>query len=73
MERIRNFVARKQSYERIGEDRDGGPDVSETRPLRSGEDEDAEDEASVQKEEEPFQWIIYGMFFLLGVAMLWAW
>jgi len=72
MERIRNLATRKQSYERI--DRDEG-EVPETRPLTLGDDdyEDGEGEVREPKDEEPFEWMIYGVFFLLGVAMLWAW
>ena len=78
MERIRNLTGRKQSYERLSEDADDGYGTGETRPLTLGEDEDEEgrEEGTYEAREmteEPFEWLIYGVFFLLGVAMLWAW
>lgn len=76
MERIRNLMGRKQSYERIEADRDSGYGASETRPLTLDDDEDEDEELAHEVRgvaEEPFEWVVYGVFFLLGVAMLWAW
>jgi hypothetical protein len=77
MERIRGLTGRKQSYERIQADEDSGYGTPETRPLTLEDDED-EDEDVLAAEvrdapEEPFEWVVYGVFFLLGIAMLWAW
>jgi hypothetical protein len=80
MERIRNLTGRKQSYERLDVDRDSGYGASETRPLTLEEDEDGDEDEDAGLHrgvrdvgEQPFEWIVYGVFFLLGVAMLWAW
>lgn len=76
MERVRTLTGRKQSYERLEADADSGYGASETRPLTL--DDDEEEDAELAREmrdvvEAPFEWIVYGVFFLLGVAMLWAW
>ncbi|KAF2836731.1 hypothetical protein M501DRAFT_959376 [Patellaria atrata CBS 101060] len=55
MERIRNLLQRRQSYEVL----DGG---SETP-----------DGERIEDDRERFSWIDYSIFFLLGIAMLWAW
>ncbi|KIW02101.1 uncharacterized protein PV09_06591 [Verruconis gallopava] len=81
MERIRNLTGRKQSYERLREDADREFCASETQPLTLPNDDDEEAEYEDQDarvmerrlSEAPFQWFVYGVFFLLGVAMLWAW
>jgi hypothetical protein len=81
MERIRNLTGRKQSYERLDVDRDSGYGASETRPLTlQDEEEEDDDDGELEREvrgavedEAPFEWVVYGVFFLLGVAMLWAW
>lgn len=74
MERIRNLGQRKQSYEPL--DNDHGFSESESQSLTlADEDEEGHD---VRAEEElvelaEFSWMTYAVFFLLGMAMLWAW
>ncbi len=48
-------------------------DDQEYAPL-GGDTEDS-DEATLTsvREEEPFSWLEYTVFLLLGIAMLWAW
>jgi len=77
MERIRNLGQRKQSYEPL--DNDSGFSESESRPLTlADEDEEGHDihpdggDDEVEEVAE-FSWVIYAVFFLLGMAMLWAW
>lgn len=68
MERLRRLLGvppgREQEYERVAE---GEPLASEDSDL--GARRDSYD----QHEEVPFSWLEYGIFALLGVAMLWAW
>jgi len=74
MERIRNLGQRKQSYERL--DTDSGFGEEESRPLTLAEDDEYDEDGGEQDmvEELPqFSWMIYAVFFLLGMAMLWAW
>lgn len=64
----------EQAYEPLEAD----SPTSEREPLRRVGDEDDEIEHeqnghTVHKEEEPFVWLDYLVFLLLGVAMLWAW
>lgn len=48
-------------------------DGQEYTPLgRDTEDSDEATLTSVQ-EQEPFSWLEYTVFLLLGIAMLWAW
>ncbi len=45
-------------------------------PLQNGterDDDSAEDEVEGGTTETPFSWLEYAIFFLLGIAMLWAW
>ncbi|TVY62335.1 Nucleoside transporter FUN26 [Lachnellula suecica] len=62
-ERLRAIFSRKsvddQEYEPLG---DADEDVR--RPVRI---------VPGDKKEEPFSWFEYSIFFLLGIAMLWAW
>jgi len=74
MDRIRKLGQRKQSYEAI--DTDSGLSESESRPLTLAEDydDDREEGEQEQYEKHPeFSWLAYAVFFLLGMAMLWAW
>lgn len=76
MERIRNIGQRKQSYEAL--DNDSGFSESESRPLTlADEDEEGHDihpdDEEEMEEETAFSWVTYAVFFLLGMAMLWAW
>lgn len=68
MERLRRLLgdrpAQDQEYERVPEGEllaSEGPDAGDRR--------DSYD----RHEEAPFSWLEYGIFVLLGVAMLWAW
>lgn len=60
--------AREQEYQPVADD--GPPDSPGPGPCansrRGSYDERAE-------EAVPFSWLEYGIFALLGVAMLWAW
>jgi equilibrative nucleoside transporter 1/2/3 len=74
MDRIRRLGQRKQSYERL--DTDSGYSEAESRPLTLGDDDgnDRDGGEHISREELPkFSWITYAVFWLLGVAMLWAW
>lgn len=73
MERLRDSRQRKQSYGSL--DNDSGFGESESRPLTlSDEDEDGHGVHPDDAEEaDTFSWITYAVFFLLGMAMLWAW
>lgn len=76
MERIRGLTGRKQSYERIEPDQDSGYGASETRPLTLNDDEEEDGILARERRdvaEEPFEWAVYAVFFLMGVSMLWAW
>lgn len=57
MERIRNMFFRR---------------TSAYEPLEGGS-VDAEGERIDDFKKEPFSWLEYSIFLLLGVAMLWAW
>jgi equilibrative nucleoside transporter 1/2/3 len=58
MDRIRSLIARPAAYER----------------LDDSQAEDNSDEASsAPQQQPPFSKLQYGIFFLLGVSMLWAW
>lgn len=56
MERIRDFLRRRSSYE----------------PLEGGS-EGPDGERIEDPKHRKFSWIDYGVFFLLGISMLWAW
>jgi solute carrier family 29 (equilibrative nucleoside transporter), member 1/2/3 len=74
MERIRNLSRRKQSYEAL--DTDSGFSEPESRPLTLAEDDhDDRDDGDLEQYGElpQFSWKAYAVFFLLGMAMLWAW
>ena len=53
----------------------------EYQPVRADADDDADrDDENVQEPSDaktavgaPFSWVEYGIFLLLGIAMLWAW
>lgn len=57
--------SRSQDYER----------VAEADPLAPGSSDadDQCDDGYDAHEEVPFSWLEYGIFALLGMAMLWAW
>lgn len=64
--------------EQLYEPLEADSSTSERELLRRADDEEEEAEYeqnghSVLKEEEPFIWLDYLVFLLLGVAMLWAW
>jgi hypothetical protein len=76
MERIRNLTGRKQSYERIESGQVNGYGGSETRPLTLNDDEEEDEDLARENRdvaEEPFEWAVYAVFFIMGVSMLWAW
>lgn len=57
MNTVKRLLQGQQSYERLDEDSPVG----------------AADHDERSKQEPPFSWPVYGVFLLLGVAMLWAW
>ena len=72
MDRIRALWGGTTPYKPIEED---GSHESEAL-MRDGRDEEVQtprSEADHAHVEQPFSWIYYGVFMLLGVAMLWAW
>ena len=74
MDRICRLGQRKQSYERL--DTDSGYSEPESSPLTLGEEDDNDQDGGEQislKELPEFSWPTYAVFWLLGVAMLWAW
>lgn len=60
MDRIRSFFKRKQQEDEYA------PLVEEPHALEGSA-------VFSDTEETPFSWFEYGIFALLGVAMLWAW
>lgn len=68
MERLRRLLGdppvREQEYERVAE---GEP------PASDDPDAGARHDSYDRHGETPFSWLEYGIFALLGVAMLWAW
>lgn len=67
MDRIRGFFVRKQEsedYRPLAEDSEAPAVMECSSLLQDGEDD---------KDEVPFSWMEYGIFTLLGMAMLWAW
>ncbi|KAL9112571.1 MAG: hypothetical protein Q9227_003142 [Pyrenula ochraceoflavens] len=69
MDRLRNLFSRKQQYEPL-ENGDAG--TSEDT-IQEEEDEISQTASVAGTEEKTFSWIEYGIFCLLGIAMLWAW
>lgn len=67
MHQIRNFFRRKPTYEPIQNEDERFHDDAE------GDEESQEASSTLGEEEKPFSWIEYAVFFLLGIAMLWAW
>jgi hypothetical protein len=68
MDKLRNFFwPPKASYDPL--DRQDDQDLDED-PLMG---HSAADIGSIREAEAPFRGIYYGIFMLLGVAMLWAW
>ncbi|KAK3082376.1 hypothetical protein LTS18_004288 [Coniosporium uncinatum] len=57
MDRLRRTLRRSPSYE----------------PLSNGNQEEGGSGATQQVEHNAFSWLDYSIFFLLGIAMLWAW
>ena len=62
MDRIRKIFKTKPAYEPI--QNGAGDDESET--YRGSDD-------GLTVDDNPFAWIEYSIFLLLGIAMLWAW
>lgn len=60
MDRIRSFFQKKEVEQEYA------PLTEETQFLEGTTSAEGEDEV-------PFSWVEYGIFALLGVAMLWAW
>lgn len=58
MDRIRSLIARPAAYERL--DDSNAEDADDTR-------------YATQHQRAPISKFHYGIFFLLGVSMLWAW
>ena len=50
-------------------------DAAEYEPLTAAEEPEAFEDSGFLNErpEVPFSWMEYGIFALLGMAMLWAW
>lgn len=58
---LRSQKARGDEYEQlVGRDDEGGVD-------------DITLQEALALEEKPFSWVEYGVFLILGIAMLWAW
>lgn len=65
MNRIRKLIAPSESYERL---------LDNNNEANAGDVDDpsiAEDGGS--RSESSFSWLEYSIFFLQGIAMLWAW
>ncbi len=69
MDRLRRFLSEEQwrpapAYEPLIRD-----------PGEEGDGDDAEASRDVDHgmQKSEFSWLVYGVFCLLGVAMLWAW
>lgn len=62
MDRIRGFFRQKQEREEYQPLADDAAAVVECSSLLQDDREDV-----------PFSWLEYGIFALLGMAMLWAW
>lgn len=60
MDRIKNLFRPRPDYEPLQNDRDR-------------DDESVVSDSAESTVEPPFSWIDYSVFFLLGIAMLWAW
>ncbi|KAB8648490.1 hypothetical protein FH972_026146 [Carpinus fangiana] len=58
MDRLRAFLKPQQAYEPIDED---------------AADSQRGEAATHSNRSSPFSWVQYSIFFLLGIAMLWAW
>lgn len=58
MNRIRSLIARPAAYERLQD---------------SAADDADETTYTERHQQSPFSRVQYGIFFLLGVSMLWAW
>lgn len=66
MNKVRNLFQRQPQYEPIeNEDERLSDDI--------GGDSSSRTSSTVEQDEHPFSWIDYSIFFLLGIAMLWAW
>lgn len=66
MDKVRSLFRRQPRYE---------PVENGDRSFSEDVDEDGLSQASstTERDEKPFLWIEYSVFFLLGIAMLWAW
>lgn len=60
MDRVKRLFQPQQPYEPIQDD--GNDDTESTAA-----------DSDIDIEEQPFSWVEYFIFLLLGVAMLWAW
>jgi equilibrative nucleoside transporter 1/2/3 len=77
--RVKNYFAKSDSedYEPLAAGNDG-LDEDVRRPILVVPDGDYEDDLGMGDEDEestgePFSWLEYSIFLLLGVVMLWAW
>lgn len=62
MQKVRRLLRRQTSYEPLA----GG---SEFEHEQAGQ----HSVGQRQQQQQPFSWIEYAVFLLLGMAMLWAW
>lgn len=64
MDRLKQLFSRKKST-----------DASEYAPLHDRDEPTGLEDSTIlpSQGELPFSWVEYGIFLLLGVAMLWAW
>jgi equilibrative nucleoside transporter 1/2/3 len=72
--RVRTYFTKSDSeeYEPVNTENDD----EVRRPILVVPDDHFEDEEELEVEEpegEPFSWLEYSIFLLLGVVMLWAW
>jgi equilibrative nucleoside transporter 1/2/3 len=75
MDRVYSLFKKSDShsYDAL-QSQDLGPDQNTYIPPTAMSLEDPlRDEEDAKNEGEPFSWFEYFIFFLLGVAMLWAW
>jgi equilibrative nucleoside transporter 1/2/3 len=76
MDRLRELVSSRRTYEPLDDEHDamGYERAPFIATATSNSLENDEDEDDPRKSAGPsFSWIEYSVFFLLGVAMLWAW
>jgi equilibrative nucleoside transporter 1/2/3 len=61
------------SYEALQNESVGSDEHSYIPPTAMSLEDPARDEDDTKDQGEPFSWFEYSIFFLLGIAMLWAW